>query len=108
MTQILAIRGEEDGNCCHHTSKMFPCITFTPEDMKVKGKHDRPLYYTGYIGSTEVSHIQVDAGSTLSIMPRRVMQHSGIPIHRLNSTQTVIYGFNANGTRPMEKIKLKC
>jgi len=45
------------------------CITFTPEDMQVKGKHDRPLYYTGYIGSSEVSRIQVDPRSALSIMP---------------------------------------
>ena len=71
-------------------------------------KHDRPLYFTGYIGSSEVSRIQVDPGSALSIMPRRVMQHLGIPTHRLSATQTTIYGFNANGTRPMGKIKLKC
>ena len=36
------------------------------------------------------------------------MQHLGIPIHRLSATQTTIYGFNANGTRLMGKIKLKC
>ena len=43
----------------------------------------------------------------MSIMPRRVMQHLGIPTHRLSATQTTIYDFNANGTRPMRKIKLK-
>jgi len=37
--------------------------------MQVKGKHDRPLYYTGYIGSSKVSHIHVDPGSALNIMP---------------------------------------
>ena len=41
-------------------------------------------------------------------MPRRVMQHLGILTHRLSATQTTIYGFNANGTRTMGKIKLKC
>ena len=76
--------------------------------MQVKGKHDRPLYFTGYIGSSEVSHIQVDPGSVLSIMPRQVMQHLGIPTHRLSATQTTIYDFNANGRRLMGKIKLKC
>ena len=60
MTQIPAICGEEDNNHCHLTSKQFPGITFTPKDMQVKEKQDRPLYYTGYIGSSEVSHIQVD------------------------------------------------
>jgi len=76
--------------------------------MQVKEKHDRPLYFTGYIGSSEVSRIQVDPGSALSIMPHWVMQHLRIPTHRLSATQTTIYGFNANGTRPMGKIKLKC
>ena len=76
--------------------------------MKVKGKHDRPLYFTGYIRSSEVSRIQVNSGPALSTIPRRVMQHLGIPTHRLSVTQTTIYGFNANGTRPMGNIKLKC
>ena len=55
-----------------------------------------------------MSRIQVDLGSSLSIIPRRVMQHLGIPTHRLSATQTTIYGFNANDTHPMEKIKLRC
>ena len=55
-----------------------------------------------------MNRIQVDPGSALSIMPRRVMQHLGIPTHRLSPTQTTIYGFNANQTRPMGKIKPKC
>ena len=41
-------------------------------------------------------------------MPHKVMQHVGIPTHRLNATQTTIYGFNANRTRLMEKIKIRC
>jgi len=36
------------------------------------------------------------------------MQQLSIPTHRLSATQTIIYGFKANGTRPMGKIKLKC
>jgi len=99
---------EEEGNHCHHTSKQFSCITFTPEDIQIKEKHDRPLYYTGYIGTSKVSHIQVDPESALSIMPCRVMQHLRIPTHRLSATQKTIYGFKANGTRSMEEIKLKC
>jgi len=86
MTQIPTICEEEDGNYCHHTSKQFPYITFTLEDMQVKEKHDSPLYYTWYIRSSEVSSIQVDPGSALSIMPHKVMQHLGIPTHRLSTT----------------------
>ena len=57
MTQVPQ---EEDVEDCVHTSQNAPCITFTAEDMQVKGKHDRPLYFTGYIGSSEVNRIQVD------------------------------------------------
>ena len=108
MAQISAEPQKKDKEDCLHASQHVPCITFTPDDMQVKGKHDRPLYFTGYIESSEVSHIQVDPGSMLSIMPRRVMQHLGIPTHRLSATQTTIYDFNTNGTCPMGKIKLKC
>ena len=49
----------------HH----FPCISFTKEDMQTKNsKHDRPLYFTGHIGSSVVNRIQVDPGSAISIM----------------------------------------
>src|SRR5436190_6120486 len=80
-------------------------IVFTPEDMQVQGRHARPLYFAGYIGSTEITRIQVDPGSALSIMPRRVMEHLSIPAHRLSATDTNIFGFNANSTRPIGKIK---
>jgi len=96
LTQIPTIPEEEDDRHCHQASKRSPCITFSPEDMQIKGKHDRPLYYTGYIGSYEASRIQVNPGSALSIMPRRVMQHVRIPTHLLSATQITIYGFNAN------------
>src|SRR5204862_5182960 len=82
-------------------------IVFTPEDMQVQGRHARPLYFTGYIGSTEITRIQVDPGSALSIMPRCVMEYLSIPAHRLSATDTNIFGFNANSTRSMGKNKLR-
>src|SRR5438270_13028408 len=90
------------------TASTSPVSVFTPEDMQVQGRHARPVYFTGYIGSTESTRIQVDPGSALSIMPRRVMEHLSIPAHRLSATDTNIFGFNANSTRPMGKIKLRC
>ena len=69
IAQILAGLKEEDDGHCLQTFKPFPCIMFTPDDMQLKGKHDIPLYYTGYIGSFELSRIHVDSGSALSIMP---------------------------------------
>src|SRR4051812_5746408 len=40
-------------------------------------------------------------------MPKRVMERLSIPAHRLSATDTNIFGFNANSTRPMGKIKLR-
>ena len=108
MAWVLAEPQKEDEEDCLHTSQHAPYIIFAPDDMHVRGKHDRPLYFTGYIGSSEVRRIQVDPGSVLSIMPHRVMQHLGIPTYRLSTTQTTIYSFNTNGMCPMGKIKLKC
>jgi len=108
MARIPAKPEEEDEKNCLHASRHVPCITFTPDDIQVKGNYNMPLCFTGYIRSSEMSCIQVDPRSILSIMPRRIMQHLGIPTHRLSTTQTTVYGFNANGMRPMRKIKFKC
>ena len=78
------------------------------EDMQIKEKHDRLLYYTGYNGSSKVSRIQFDLGFTLSIIFRRVMHHAGIPTHRFSTRHIAIYGFNSNGTHQMGKIQLRC
>ena len=47
MPQIPAICEEKDDNHCHQTSKQFSCITFTLENMRVKGKLDRPCIIQG-------------------------------------------------------------
>ena len=95
--------------CCQVARRRIPSITFTSEDMLIKNpKHDKPLYFTGYISSSQVDRIQVDPGSALSIMPLRLLQYLGVPLNRLSSTNTTIYGFNATNTRPLSKIRLKC
>ena len=47
MTQVPIGPKEEDVEDCLHTSQNIPRITFTADDMQVKGKHDRPLYFAG-------------------------------------------------------------
>ena len=59
---------------CQHIQSKVPAIIFTAENMLLKdNKHDRPLYYTGYIGSTCIERIQVDPGFALSIIPKRLL-----------------------------------
>jgi len=103
--------GDTQPSCpeCHHIQPKVPTITFTAEDMLLKdNKHDRPLYYTGYIGSTCIERVQVDPGFALSIIPKRLLYFLGIPLYRLSATTTTIYGFNAGSSHPLGKIRLHC
>ena len=94
---------------CHHAQLKMPAITFTTEDMLLKdNKHDRPLYYTGYIGYTCIKSVQVDPGSALNIIPKRLLYFLEIPLNRLSATITIIYGFNAGSSHPLGKIWLRC
>ena len=77
--------------CCQTTERWVPYITFTPEDMLIKSTyHDRPLYFTGYVGSSKVDRIQVDLGSALSIVPLKLIKHLGVPLKHLFATTTSI------------------
>ena len=71
-------------------------------------RYDRPLYYTGYISLTCIERVQVDSGSALSIIPKRLLYFLGIPLHRLSAMTTTIYGFNAGSSQPLGKIRLRC
>ena len=77
---------------CHHVQPKMPAITFTAKNMLLKNnKHDRPLYYTGYLGSTCIERVQLDPGSVLSIIPKRLLYFLGIPLNRFSVTTTTIY-----------------
>ena len=94
LTHMPEIPKDDKPLCseCHHIQLKVPPITFTAEDMLLKdNKHDRPLYYTGYIGSTCIERVQVDPGSALSIIPKRLLYFLGIPLYRLSTTTTMIY-----------------
>ena len=67
-------------------------ITFTLEDMLLKdNKYDRPLYYTGYIGSTCIERIQVDPGSALSIILKRLLYFLVISLSKLSTATLTIW-----------------
>ena len=78
---------------CQNVQLRIPAITFTAEDMLLKNnKHDRPLYYTRYTGSTCIERVQVNPESALSIIPKRLLYFLRIPLHRLSVMTTTIYG----------------
>ena len=71
-------------------------------------RHDKPLYYTWFIGSKHIERIQVDPGSALSIIPKWLLYFPGILLSRLSTTTTIIYGFNTGSSHPLGKIRLRC
>ena len=112
LTQVSSILTDDSGTPyphCHLASQQVPNITFTPENMLLKNnRHDRTLYYTGYIGSTCIDRIQVDPGSALSIILKRLLYFLGIPLSRLSTTTTTIYSFNTRSSHPLGEICLGC
>ena len=47
--------------------------------------------------------IQVDLGSSLSIIPKRLFYYLGFSLNRLSTTTTTIYGFNTESSHPLGK-----
>ncbi|KAJ6816224.1 uncharacterized protein M6B38_417770 [Iris pallida] len=87
----------------------MPNIVFTPQDMLIKTNlHDRPLYYTGYISDVNVDRMHIDPGSSISIIPKGLLHHLRILMHRLTPTSTAISCFNSGRSYPIGKIRLKC
>ena len=109
LIQVPSPTDESGTPCphCHLALQQVPSITFTPEDIFLKdNKHDRPLYYIWYICSSCIERIQVDHGSALSIIPRRLLYFLGISLHKLSTMTTTIYDLNIRSSHPLVKICL--
>ena len=112
LAQVPSISTDDNKTSCPQcdlVQQQVPCITFTPENMLLKdNRHNPPLYYTGYIGSTCIERIQVDLRSTLSIIPKRLFYFIGIHQSWLLTLTTIRYNFNTGSSHPPGKIRLRC
>ena len=52
--------------------------------------------------------VHVDQESALGIIPKRLLYFFGIPLNKLSTTTTIIYGFNAGSSHLLGKIWLRC
>ena len=69
--------------CAHCRDKM----TFADEDLLLGSKpHNRPLFLLGYTRGERVSHILIDDGSTVNIMPKGTMRYLGISMEELSKS----------------------
>ena len=69
--------------------------------------YNRPLFMTGYIKEQNVDRILVDGGSTVSIMPKSLIQDLGITIEVFSKSRTMLQGFNLKGQHTIGMIRVK-
>ena len=68
--------------------------------------HSRPLFVTGYIREQQVNHILIDGGSTVNILPLKILKELGISLDEPLPSRLMIQGFNQDGQRVVGKIRL--
>ncbi|KAL0323625.1 UNVERIFIED_CONTAM: hypothetical protein Sangu_1981800 [Sesamum angustifolium] len=83
-------------------------ITFTDEDLLLGSKpHNSPLFVAGYVREQKVNRILIDRGSTVNILPLRILKELGIPIDELSNSSLMIQGFNQGGQRAVGIIRMQ-
>ncbi|CAL8162574.1 unnamed protein product [Prunus armeniaca] len=76
-------------------------ITFTDEDLLLRSKpHNHSLFVLGYVREQKLSHMLVDGGSTVNIMPKSIMMKLGITMDELSRSHPMIQGSNKGEQMP--------
>ncbi|KAM1794247.1 hypothetical protein ACFX11_034744 [Malus domestica] len=89
--ESLKLRPYKCATCCAAED----AIHFTDEDLLLRSKpHNRPLFVSGYVREHKVSHMLVDGGSAINIMPKSTMTTIGIKMDELSLSRLLIQGFN--------------
>ncbi|KAL0302096.1 UNVERIFIED_CONTAM: hypothetical protein Sangu_2501200 [Sesamum angustifolium] len=77
--------GKEDSS---DTDDCMSTITFTDDDLLLGSKpHNRPLFVAGYVREQKVNRILIDGGSTVNILPLRILKELEIPIDELSNSR---------------------
>ncbi|KAJ8620217.1 hypothetical protein MRB53_028746 [Persea americana] len=83
-------------------------FAFNKEDLLLgETKHNRPLYFTGYIKEMSIHRVQIDPGSALNLIFTTALEELGIPPSKLSHTSVSIFGFAGSAQRPIGEIKFK-
>ncbi|XP_070022387.1 uncharacterized protein [Nicotiana sylvestris] len=69
--------------------------------------HNRLLYLVGYMRDERINRILVDGGSSVNILPIRIVKELGIPMSELSESRVMIQGFNQRGKRSIGAIRLE-
>ena len=108
------VSGEEDSSDSEEETERtivyrayWSSIIFTNDDRLLGSKiHNRPLFVTGYIREQEVNRILIDGGSTVNILPLKILKELRISLDELLPSKLMIQGLNQGGQRAIGKIRL--
>ena len=85
-------------NESHNCAKCCAAITFIDEDLQLRSKpHNQPLIVTWYIREQNITHILIDGGFTVNIMPKAIMKQLRNATKELTWSRLMIQGFNQGG-----------
>ncbi|KAJ8639913.1 hypothetical protein MRB53_016607 [Persea americana] len=83
-------------------------IAFNKEDLLLgETKHNRPLYFTGYIKEMPIHRVLIDPGSALNLISTTALEELGIPPSKLSYTSVSIFGYDGSAQRPIGKIRFR-
>ncbi|XXG53393.1 hypothetical protein AAC387_Pa03g1488 [Persea americana] len=83
-------------------------IAFNKEDLLLsETKHNRPLYFTGYIKEMPIHRVQIDPGSALNLISTSALEELGIPPSKLRHTSVSIFGYDGSTQRPIGEIRFR-
>ncbi|KAJ8644136.1 hypothetical protein MRB53_005884 [Persea americana] len=83
-------------------------IAFNKEDLLLgETKHNRPLYFTGYIKEMLIHRVQIDLGSALNLISTSALEELGILPSKLSHTSVSIFGYDGSAQRPIGKIRFR-
>ncbi|KAL0394450.1 UNVERIFIED_CONTAM: hypothetical protein Slati_4411200 [Sesamum latifolium] len=91
-----------------NTNEYMSIIIFTDEDLLLGSKpHNRPLFVVGYAREQKMTRILIDGGSTVNILPLRILKELEIPMDELLNSRLMIQGFNQGGQRVIGVIRIE-
>ncbi|XXG73202.1 hypothetical protein AAC387_Pa07g2161 [Persea americana] len=83
-------------------------IAFNKEDLLLgKTKHNRPLYFTGYIKEMPIHRVQINPGSALNLISTTALEELGVPPSKQSHTSVSIFGYDGSAQRPIGKIRFR-
>jgi hypothetical protein len=82
-------------------------ISFTDDDLLTRTtEHNRPLYVTGMCEGVKINRIFIDPGSSINLMPLKILKSLSLSVKHLSSEKISIQGFNRNSQKALGAVTL--